>query len=274
MPTNSSSRLLKYFTASSSSSSFCANTGSSGRVDSMCFSDWFSGSLSRSALNISFFVSSSTSLPSSALATKSISATESSFLRSRSPPRSPSRNAVVIFLLIRSTAAGGILLPSIATPLRMPFLSKLITSALPSTTIISSLVATSGPHARPLIVTTSQVLTDSFIMSASFCESCIPVLSIIARRISFALSITYLRFCERTSSTLMTSTSASHGPTLSIVSSDDAISAVSLASSDDGIIISAKARPLFVFTFTSILPILPVCCSSRRSSSLPSRPSV
>ncbi len=93
-------------------------------------------------------------------------------------------------------------------------------------------------------------------------------------RISFALSTTYFLLTALMSSTFSIFMVASHGPTLSIVSRVAAMRAVSLASREDGIIIVPSVFPFFVESSTSILPILPVLCSSLKSMSAPKRPSV
>ena len=76
------------------------------------------------------------------------------------------------------------------------------------------------------------------------------------------------------SSTELTLIFALHGPTRSMVSRDAAISAVSVPSSEEGIVICPVDFPDFVVTITSIRPMRPVLWSSRKSSSAPRRPSV
>src|SRR3989338_4212733 len=101
-----------------------------------------------SALWISFCVSSSTSLPSGALHTKSISAVLSSSLIMRSPPRSPSTKAVMVFFPLSSFTVWGMNVPLMAMQFLIPYLRRLSTSALPSTTMTSSLSSTAGPAGR------------------------------------------------------------------------------------------------------------------------------
>ena len=91
---------------------------------------------------------------------------------------------------------------------------------------------------------------------------------------NFALSIIFFRFTALTSSTWKTSILALHGPTLSIVSRDAARIEVSTLSRLEGTKIFPFVFPPLAVTITSILPILPVFCRSRRSRSAPRSPSV
>ncbi len=101
--------------------------------------------LLRRALWISFFASSSTSLPSGARATKSTSATFINSLRIRLPPLSPSRKTMTSFSRVRSMTVCGTLVPFMATTFLKPCLRRLRTSALPSTMMTSSLSSMPGP---------------------------------------------------------------------------------------------------------------------------------
>ena len=94
---------------------------------------------------ISFRDMSSTDLPRGENATKSMSAIWRSSRRISSPPRSPSRNAVAVFLSERSTIVSGTFVPSTATAFLIPYLRRLITSARPSTMMIASESMTFGP---------------------------------------------------------------------------------------------------------------------------------
>ena len=230
------------------------------------------GTFSRRHLNISFLVSSSTSIPFGALATKSISPTCLSSLRIRSPPRSPSRNAVVSLDLVSCAIDGGTLVPPIAVAFLMPCFRRIRTSALPSHTIIDSPLSTSGPAGLPLYDVMSADLTDSFSSSVSVDISGTSFISSLSS--IFDLSMICFLFTALISSIDLHLSFASHGPTLSIVSIVAAISAVSVLSRLDGIVIFPLDFPLTVVTSTSILPILPVLWSSLKSSSLPKRPSL
>ncbi len=99
---------------------------------------WDAGTLFLRALVISFVVSSSTSRPVGARATNLISVTWDNSLRIKSPPRSPSRKAMIVFVFASFMIEGGILVPSTATTFFIPARSKANTSARPSTTIMVS----------------------------------------------------------------------------------------------------------------------------------------
>ena len=82
------------------------------------------GILLRRLFMICFWVSSSTSMPRGALATKSTSATWNSSRRMSSPPRSPSTKAVMTLSLDRSEMVRGMLVPSTAMAFLMPDLEE------------------------------------------------------------------------------------------------------------------------------------------------------
>ncbi len=194
--------------------------------------------LDLSALWISFFVSSSTSLPSGAFVTKSISVTVKSSRRIRSPPLSPSTKAVTVFLVQSSLTVSGTLVPLSAMAFLNPFFRSVSTSALPSTIMISSDSSISGPAGRwslPYSVI-SWMRTETPTSSASSWLSGI-VISTICRRSSFARSITCVRFEMRTSSIFWTLSLALHGPMRWMISRLAAMMHVSALSSDDGMMI-------------------------------------
>ncbi len=90
----------------------------------------------------------------------------------------------------------------------------------------------------------------------------------------FALSRMYSLLELLTSSMLLISNFASHGPTLSIVSIAAAMIVVSDLSIDVGISTVPVVLDSLTVIFASILPIFPFFCSSRSSSSSPNSPSV
>jgi len=157
----------------------------------------------------------------------------------------------------------------------MPYLSRLITSARPSTTIMASDSRTLGPAG-----TWSPPMLPIFsIRRLSLTLSMISVLSIDPSskesiRSSFARSTIFFRLLTRISSTVTTLTRATQGPTRSMVSRDAARIAVSALSRDDAIYISPFVSPFLLEIWTSILPTRPVLWRSRRSRSSPSNPSV
>src|SRR5438445_667734 len=101
--------------------------------------------LFRSAFMICFCVSSSTSFPRGARAMKSTSATWRSSFRIRSPPRSPSTNAVRARSFDSSWTVFGTFVPSTAIAFLMPDRRSVSTSCRPSTMMIASLSAMFGP---------------------------------------------------------------------------------------------------------------------------------
>ncbi len=103
------------------------------------------GTFARSAWFISFFDNSSTSVPDGAFAMKSTWPCCIKEFIIMSPPLSPSTNNVTIFFLLSSMTVLGMFVPFIPITFEKPCLSIFITSALPSTTIISSESSKSGP---------------------------------------------------------------------------------------------------------------------------------
>src|SRR3989442_13643897 len=89
-----------------------------------------------------------------------------------------------------------------------------------------------------------------------------------------ARSMILFRFVTRVSSTLSTLIVALHGPTRSIVSRAAARIEVSTWSSEDGIRVVPSVRPFLLWTSTSIRPMRPLFCRSRKSSCSPRSPSV
>ncbi len=83
-----------------------------------------------------------------------------------------------------------------------------------------------------------------------------------------------LRRASRMSSIFSKVTLAEHGPTRFMLSTLAAMSAVDTRSRLVGIVIEPVVRSFLECRSISILPILPVFWSSRRSSSGPKRPSV
>ena len=108
-------------------------------------------------------MSSSTSFPRGALATKSTSTTCFSSFMMRSPPRSPSVKTVISFSLEICIISGAADVPPTATAFLMPFLRRVITSALPSQSMMLSEVGTSMPAERPLYLIISALITQTVI---------------------------------------------------------------------------------------------------------------
>src|SRR3989344_9468305 len=227
------------------------------------------------ALCISFFVISSTSFPSEAFVTKSISATDVNSFIIKLPPLSPSTKTVTTFFWHNSMIVSGTEVPLIAIAFLKPCFNKFNTSALPSTTIISSLSLIAGPAGSLSFPysTISIILTDAVTSSAISCESGI-VCSIIFLSNSFALSITMLLLLILISSIFSMSILALHGPILCIISNAAPTIDVSALSKEDGIMIEPFVFPVLVSVLTSILPILPDFCNSLSSRSAPKSPSV
>src|SRR3989338_958665 len=227
------------------------------------------------ALWISFFASSSTSFPSGAFVTKSMSATVVNSFIIRLPPLSPSTNAVTTFFPHKSTIVCGTDVPFMAIAFLKPCFNRFKTSALPSTTMTSSLSSIAGPAGSLSLPysTISITLTEAETSSANSWESGI-VFSIIFFSSSFALSITMLLLLTLTSSIFVTSSFALHGPILCIISKAAPTMLVSALSNEEGIIMVPLVLPVLVSVLTSILPILPDFCISLSSKSAPSSPSV
>ncbi len=229
----------------------------------------------RSALWISFFASSSTSLPSGARVTKSISATLNKSRKMRFPPRSPSTKTTVSLRCESSITVCGTDVPFIAMTFLNPYLSKLTTSARPSTMMSSSASSMPGPAGSRSFPysQTSMTRIACETSSASSVLSGITV-STMLRRSCFARSMTCVLLLMRTSSIVCTRTFALQGPILWMTSSAAATIAVSALSSELGMMICPMLFPPLTSMLTSILPIRPERCSSRSSSSSPRSPSV
>ena len=84
---------------------------------------------------ISLQLHSSISLPLGARPTNFTFVTCMSSFRIKSPPRSPSSNAVAVFSFVIFFIESGTFAPSSATVLKIPHRIKLMMSARPSTTI-------------------------------------------------------------------------------------------------------------------------------------------
>ncbi len=93
-------------------------------------------------------------------------------------------------------------------------------------------------------------------------------------RISLARSMITFRRASRMSSMRSRLTLALQGPTRFMLSTLAAIRAVDTRSRLVGIVMEPFVRSFLEWRSISILPIRPVFCSSRRSSSGPKRPSV
>jgi len=93
-------------------------------------------------------------------------------------------------------------------------------------------------------------------------------------RMSLALSMIIFLRASRMSSIFSKSTLAPQGPTRFMLSTDAAMSAVLTRSRLVGIVMVPVVLSFLLCRSISILPIRPVFCSSRRSSSGPNKPSV
>ena len=93
-------------------------------------------------------------------------------------------------------------------------------------------------------------------------------------RISLARSMITFRRASRMSSMRSRLTLALQGPTRFMLSTLAAIRAVDTRSKLVGMVMEPFVRSFLEWRSISILPIRPVFCSSRRSSSGPKRPSV
>ena len=188
-----------------------------------------------------------------------MSATCRSSFTISSPPRSPSVKAVTTFLAQRSAIVGGTLVPPTATAFLMPYLSRLSTSARPSTTRMASESSTFGPAGRlslPRCVISS-TRTDCFISSVISSVSRM-FSSNISTSMRLARSMTYFLLAARTSSMRLTAMRAMQGPTRSMVSRAAAKMAVSTLSKLDGMEMVPLDFPPLDAIWTSILPNLPV----------------
>src|SRR5438309_249455 len=236
---------------------------------------WSAGILFRRLFMICFCVSSSTSLPRGARAMKSTSATWRSSFRIKSPPRSPSTNAVRARSFDRSWIVLGTFVPSTAIAFLMPDRRRFRTSCRPSTMMIASLSVTFGPAGSRSAP--NETISDTWTLwrtSSSRSDPEVFDSSTMADRSERARSMILFRFVTRVSSTLSTLIVALHGPTRSIVSRAAAKIEVSTWSSEEGIRIVPSLRPFLLCTSTSIRPMRPLFCKSLRSSSSPSSPSV
>ncbi len=141
--------------------------------------------------------------------------------------------------------------------------------------MISSLSSIAGPAGSLSLPYSliSMTRTDCATSSANSCESG-SIVSVRVLNRSFARSITKLRLETRTSSILVTSIFALHGPMRWITSSAAATMQVSALSSELGMVISPLVLPRFVLMLTSMRPIRPERWSSRNSKSEPNNPSV
>src|SRR2546426_7475116 len=227
------------------------------------------------AFMICFCVSSSTSFPRGARAMKSTSATWRSSFRIRSPPRSPSTKAVRALSFDSSWTVFGTLVPSTAIAFLMPDRRSVRTSCRPSTMMIASLSAMFGPagsRSDP-----NETISDTWTLCRTSSRRSEPEVfesSTMDARRARARSMILFLFVTRTSSTFSTLIVALHGPTRSIVSRAAAKMDVSTWSSEDGIRIRPSLRPFLLCTSTSMRPMRPPFCRSRKSSSSPRSPSV
>ena len=179
------------------------------------------------AAKISLQPISSTSLPCGALAMYLTSVTCKSSFKMRSPPLSPSKNAVASFSLHICIIVSGTFAPSKAMTSVIPHFARFITSALPST-IVSILafsmpgvaVNSSGPYCITFVglrVSETSLKTSSVLGKVSMfhlCSICLALSTIIFRRVS------------RISSIFSSVTLAWHGPTRFMLSRLAAIMAV------------------------------------------------
>ncbi len=106
------------------------------------------GSLLRRHFKRAFCVSSSTSEPRGARATKSMSIVWSISRRISSPARSPSVNTVTVLPRERSFTVCGTLVPSTAMQFLIPQRRRVRTSDRPSTTMRASAWSMFGPAGR------------------------------------------------------------------------------------------------------------------------------
>src|SRR5438132_479846 len=206
---------------------------------------------------------------------KSTSATWRSSFRIRSPPRSPSTNAVRARSFDSSWTVFGTFVPSTAIAFLMPDRRSVSTSCRPSTMMIASLSAMFGPagsRSDP-----KDTISDTWTLCRTSSRRSEPEVfesSTMDARRARARSMILFRFVTRTSSTFSTLIVALHGPTRSIVSRAAAKMDVSTWSSEDGMRIKPSLRPFLLCTSTSMRPMRPPFCRSRKSSSSPRSPSV
>ena len=132
-----------------------------------------------------------------------------------SPPLSPSTKTVTSLSFTRLTIVLGTFAPPTPATFFIPCLSRFITSALPSTRIISLPSFASGPIAifsMPISIRPA-VLASSLICSVNSCVSGMVVF--IFSNSSLALSVTTFLFSCLASSIEIVSNMLVHGPTLS-----------------------------------------------------------
>ena len=196
-------------------------------------------------------------------------------MRIRVPPLSPSRNAVTSLFLASLMIVSGIFAPFTAIAFLIPALSRLSTSALPSTIVIEVADSTSGPAGRSSGPYSSIL---AVFMDSETSLTISPVLGVSSRvhflRIFLALWMISSLFVSLTSFIPSRIIFAEHGPTLSTLSIVAAMIDVAVLSKLEGIAILPVVLSFSEDISILILPILPVLCSSRRSRSGEKIPSV
>ena len=205
--------------------------------------------------NNSTGVKSSTSFPRGALNTFINFTTLFNSLNIKSPPLSPSRNADRVFVFANSTIDGGMLVPSTAIVFSIPALIRFSTSALPSTTNISSDELIAGPAGHSsfpndnifLFCVDSETSFNIFSPSLEDFEA----QSLI---IPFARSAIASLFIALTSSIEINLNCEPQGPTLSICSTAATIN----DTIDMSVLIGITTFPLtFPFSDVTVISILP-----------------
>ena len=179
------------------------------------------------------------------------------FFAINNPPLSPSTKRVTSFSLDISATIFGIFVPFIAIAFFIPALRRLTTSALPSTTIISLLISTSGPAA----IFSSPISLTLTVFEWSITDCSISLISGVPE-LNFSINALALSRIKSlllvlTSSIPSISNFASHGPTLSIVSTAAAINVVSALSIEVGIVTIPVVMLSLTSISASILPIFP-----------------
>jgi len=218
---------------------------------------------------------SSISFPLGARPTYFTFVTCSSSFSIRSPPLSPSRRAVASRSLVRRFMESGTFAPSRAMVFVRPQRIRFIMSARPSTTIISREVSSVGPAGRSSGPNFSTLPTFMVSLISLYTSSTLGRASMFHLwRISLARSIMTFRLASRMSSIFSRVTFEPHGPMRFMLSMLAVINAVETRSRLVGIVMEPFVRSFFEYRSISILPMRPVFCSSRRSSSEPKSPSV